>query len=81
MLSFVNVSLEKEEFSNLFQLMGKLAYWLGKEATIRLLLDHFEGCCFNKRPGVREACALSMGDICAIIGPEMSQGRMVGNFF
>lgn len=58
--------------------MGKLAQLLGKEATVRLFLDKFSECCCDEdRVPVRETCARNFGEMCAGLGGDISEFRMV----
>lgn len=60
-----------------FQLMGKLAFYLGEDMIEKYFLDKFIRFCSDDSVYTRELCATNFGNICEELGTETTEKKLV----
>jgi serine/threonine-protein phosphatase 4 regulatory subunit 1 len=59
--------------------MSKLAPLVGKDITIKYYLDRFCHLCADALFQVRKVCAMSIGDIAAVVGTNLTEKILVSS--
>jgi len=64
-----------------FQLLSKMAPYIGKEMTEEIFLSRFASLCCDPLFHVRKVCAANFGDFASVVGCEATEKYLVRNVF
>lgn len=59
------------------QTVSKIVRFLGKTVTEKVFLQHFSRLCSDVSFQVRRACASNFGEICSVVGQELTESVLV----
>lgn len=62
---------------DLMQTVSKIVRFLGKSVTEKVFLQHFSRLCSDLSFHVRRACASNFGEICSVIGQDLTEAVLV----
>lgn len=65
----------------LLQTVSKIVRFLGKNVTEKVFLRHFSRLCSDVSFHVRRACAANFGEICSVVGKQLTESILVSIFF
>ena len=67
-------------FLVLLQTVSKIVRFLGKNVTEKVFLCHFSRLCSDVSFHVRRACAANFGEICSVVGEQLTESILVSIF-